>query len=57
MGQSDRREEIEQLREDSEPEQTDTPLAYEVEEYSKGTGSWGRSLPASASPLPKSTST
>ena len=31
----DRREEIEQLREDSEIEQTDTPLAYEVVEQTK----------------------
>lgn len=41
---SDRREELEQLREDSEPEQTDDPLTYEVEEYSKGKGSWGQEI-------------
>ncbi|RLM94369.1 hypothetical protein D3D01_16025 [Haloarcula sp. Atlit-7R] len=37
----DRRDEIEQLREDSKD---DSPLTYEVEEYSKGTGSWGQEL-------------
>ena len=40
----DRRDEIEQLRADSEIEQTDAPLTYEVETYSKGTGSWGQEL-------------
>lgn len=33
-----RREEIEQLKADSEPEQTDTPLAYEVKEYETEVG-------------------
>ena len=37
----DRRNEIEQLREDSKD---DTPLTYDVEEYSKSTGSWGQEL-------------
>jgi len=37
----DRREEIEQLREDSKD---DSPLIFEVKEYSKGTGSWGQKL-------------
>jgi len=38
-----RREEIEQLREDSEPEQTDEPLAYEVRERTT-TGSWDQKI-------------
>lgn len=37
----DRRDEIEQLREDSKD---DSPLTYEAKEYSKGTGSWGQEL-------------
>jgi len=37
----DRRDAIEQLREDSKD---DSPLTYKVEEYSKGTGSWGQEL-------------
>lgn len=38
-----RRAEIEQLREDSEPEATDEPLAYKVEEYTKTSraSGWG----------------
>lgn len=39
----DRREDIEQLREGSEPEQTDTPLAYEVREWTT-TGSWDQEI-------------
>lgn len=40
----DHKADIEQLREDSTPDVTDEPLVYTVEEYSKGTGSWGQEL-------------
>lgn len=39
----ERKEEIEQLREDSEPEPTDEPLTYEVTETTRK-GSWGQEI-------------
>lgn len=39
----DHKDEIERLREDSEPDPTDEPLAYEVTETTR-TGSWGQEI-------------